>query len=467
MTAANIQERTRTRPAWLVVLLCWIVIVLDGYDLIVYGTTLPEILEEPWGMTATTAGVIASMGFVGMMIGAMGAGYIADRLGRRKAILLCTAVFTVFTVLTFLAPGPEVFGILRFLAGVGLGGLMPSANALSGEFVTEKNRSLSTTAMLSGIPIGGSLAALLGLWIIPTFGWQMMYLLAGVGLILLVVLWFVLPESPTWLREHGREAEAERVAVEWGVTTAYQAEAQASATAAKLGADARGTGLVGILRPPWLSATMIFALASLFCLFVWYGLGTWLPNIMNEDPHFSALMPNPLVFLLSLNIGAIVGSFLVAWLATRIGPVRGSVVTAILTVPSILFLLTTPESGAATMAALLIAGIGGHGTTCLVTTSVISHFPARLRGTALGFTAGFGRIGGIFAPYIAGALLDAGLGTSGNFLMFALGATACLVTVVAALLVLKPQRAVKITRTMGARIEEQAASSTDESVLNR
>jgi MFS transporter, AAHS family, benzoate transport protein len=465
MTAA-LPERARTKPAWLVVLLCWIVIVMDGYDLIVYGTTLPEILKEPWGMTATTAGVIASLGFVGMMIGAMGAGYIADRLGRRKAILLCTAIFTVFTVLTFFAPGPEVFGVLRFLAGIGLGGLMPSANALSGEFVADKNRSLSTTAMLSGIPIGGSLAALLGLWIIPTFGWQTMYLLAGVGLILLVILWFVLPESPTWLREHGREAEAEKVAAEWGVTHAYRAETQVAATARSDEAGPLRTGLGGILRPPWLTATTLFALASLFCLFVWYGLGTWLPNIMKQDPHFSALMPNPLVFLLSLNIGAVMGSFLVAWLATRIGPQLGSVVTAVLTVPAILFLLTTPDSGMATMVALLIAGIGGHGTTCLVTTSVISHFPSRLRGTALGFTAGFGRVGGIFAPYLAGALLDAGIGTNGNFLMFAIGATACLATVIAALVVLKPQRP-RVPPPSVTRSEKQDQTVEEEPALKR
>lgn len=435
MTSGTPPQVRATRPAWLVILLCWLVIVMDGYDLIVYGTTLPEVLEEPWGMTSTTGGVIASLGFVGMLIGALVAGNIADRLGRRNAILLCTAVFTAFTLCTAFANGPEVFGILRFLAGLGLGGLMPSTNALSGEFVTDRHRSLSTTAMLSGIPIGGTLAALLGLWLIPAFGWHSMYLVAGVGFALLIVLWFVLPESPTWLREHGRESEAEVVAARWGVEDVYRAEA----VKAPAGSQPQKTGLMALLQPPWITPALLFAFASLFCLFVWYGLGTWLPSIMSRDPHFSALMPNPLAFLLSLNLGAVLGSFLVAWIATKIGPQRGSIITAALMVPSILYLLTAPTSGMATMAALLIAGIGGQGTTCLVTTSVISYFPSNLRGTALGFTAGFGRIGGIFAPYIAGALLDAGIGTNGNFLMFALGAMVCLSIVVAAKFVLGSQ----------------------------
>lgn len=414
------------RPPWLVIFLCWCVVVLDGYDLIIYGTTLPQILNEDWGMSATNAGLIASFGFFGMMLGALGAGTIADALGRRKAILICSAVFTLITFLTAFAPNQEIFGVLRFLAGLGLGGLMPSTNALCGEFVSSKNRAVASTIMLSGIPLGGSAAAVLGLLMLPTTGWRSMYLLAGVGFILLIAIWFLLPESPTWLRAKGREEEAKQIAQRWGVIHTLEfkiSDVQTSDKVAKRGA---------VFRAPWLSPLLLFCIASMFTMFTWYGLGTWLPNIMNSDAHFKSLMPDPLVFLLSMNIGAVLGSFFTAWVATKIGPLRSSIITAIITVPALLFLITVPESGIATMVALLLAGVGGHGTTCLITAAIVGHFPPQLRGKALGLSASAGRIGGIAAPYIAGSMIDAGIGTSGNFLMFAIGAFLAVITLVVA-----------------------------------
>lgn len=112
--------------------LCWVIVVFDGYDLIVYGTVLPHLLREPgWGLTEASAGLLGSLAFAGMLIGAVLAGTFADLFGRRRTVLACTAWFSAFTALCALASGPEVFGAPRLLAGIGLGGLVPSANASS------------------------------------------------------------------------------------------------------------------------------------------------------------------------------------------------------------------------------------------------------------------------------------------------------------------------------------------------
>ena len=214
-------RRAGTRPAWLVIALCWLIVVFDGYDLIVYGTTIPSLLEEPgWNLTPASAGTIGSLAFAGMLVGALGAGNLADRLGRRRTILGSVAWFTLFTGLSGLAPNPETFGILRFIAGVGLGGLVPSANALTAEFVTPRLRSGVSTIMMSGVPIGGSIAALLAIPVIPNLGWQAMYLFAFSGVLLLVLAVALLPESPTWLRAHGRAEEAEVVEQQYGAAHA-------------------------------------------------------------------------------------------------------------------------------------------------------------------------------------------------------------------------------------------------------
>lgn len=446
-TLSSVRTTAQTKPAWLVIVLCWLIVVLDGYDLIVFGTTLPTILQEPWGMDATQAGFLGSLVFVGALFGALGAGDIADRLGRRNTILVSGFIFTLFTVLIYFAPNREVFGIFRFIAGFGLGGLVPSANAITAEFVSVKYRSFVSTIMMSGIPIGGSIAALLGLVMLPNPGWRMMYAVAALGFVILAIGWFVLPESPSWLSSKGRHDAARRVAEQWGVThTLDEVVASEDPTSTEAFASAespRPQGLAALFSKRWGLATTMFALASIFTLFTWYGLGTWLPKLMGSDAHYSTLMFNALLFLLSLNIGAVIGSFATAWAGVRFGPLPSGIAAAILAAIGLAFLLTYPDNALIANFALVLAGIGTHGTQCLVLAAIASHYPAALRGKALGFASGMGRIGAITAPILGGALVtsagaNVSQGTSSNFIMFAVGAALAAATLFITLVVSRP-----------------------------
>jgi AAHS family benzoate transporter-like MFS transporter len=399
------------RAASLVTALCWLIVVFDGYDLIVYGTVLPRLLDEPgWGLTKAGAGLLGSLAFAGMLIGAVLAGTVSDRLGRRTTILACTAWFSVFTALCAVAPNPETFGVLRLLAGLGLGGLVPSANALAAEYVGARNRSVVSTLMMSGVPIGGSLAALIGIFVLPRFGWQAMFLIALVALVVVIPLCLkLLPESPVWLRTQGRHDEADRLDRTFGLEPG----------------DATGPiqpvtrqPLRSLLRAPYTGATVLFALATLATLFAWYGLGTWLPQLMRESGFD---LGSSLTFLLALNLGAVGGSLVTAWGGTRIGPITTAILAATGAAVGLLILLTHPASIVA-FAALVVAGVGTHGTQCLIIAAVANHYPARLRGSALGFALGFGRIGAVLAPQVGGWLLAAGLGVNSNFLAFAIAA---------------------------------------------
>lgn len=404
---APVLPETARRSAALVIALCWLIVVFDGYDLIVYGTTIPSLLAEPgWGLTPGTAGTIGSLAFVGMLVGALTAGTLADRFGRRRTIIACVAWFTVFTGLCGFAASPEAFGVLRFLAGVGLGGLVPSANALTSEFVSPRRRSVISTVMMSGVPIGGSVAAVLGIGAIPHLGWQSMYLFAFSGVVLLALVVALLPESPGWLRAHGRVAEAVAVERRFGLPSVEHT------------GHHHRPGIRTILRPPFVGATVLFALASVATLLAWYGLGTWLPKLMAGDGRFD-LGSNPLTFLLALNLGAVAGSVVTAWAATRIGPLPSAVGAAATAAAGLAFLVTYPSSVTLVYAALILAGVGTHGTQCLIISAVATHYPAQLRGTSLGFALGAGRIGAVAAPQVGGWLLGAGLGVGSNFLLFA------------------------------------------------
>ncbi len=422
-------RRLSSRPAWLVTLLCWLIVVFDGYDLIVYGTTIPSLLKERgWGLTPASAGFIGSLAFAGMLVGALGAGYLADRLGRRRTILWCTLWFSVFTALCAVAPGPEAFGAFRFVAGLGLGGLVPSANALTSEFVSRRRRSAVSTIMMSGVPIGGSAAALVGLWLLPQHGWRSMYAVAVLAVVVLLPLCAVfLPESPTWLRTRGRVDEAIAVEARHGLVH----DAAESA-----GAGHHRPGFRSILTGQWLRPTVLFAVATVATLFAWYGLGTWLPKLMASDARFD--MGQPLHFLLALNLGAVLGSVVTAWAGMRFGPLKSAIWAAAAAAVGLAFLLTYPGDLLPVYGALILAGVGTHGTQCLIIAAVANHYPPALRGTSLGFALGVGRIGAVLAPQVGGWLLAANLGVGSNFLAFSIAAGLAALLLLVTLLATRP-----------------------------
>ncbi len=373
-----------TRAGLLTVLVCWLLVVFDGYDLIVYGTVQTTLIETTgWGLTKATAGTVGSVAFAGMLVGAILAGRLSDSLGRKRAVLGCAVVFSVFTIACAFAPNAPVFAILRFLAGVGLGGLVPSANALAAGVVPARWRAMVATLMMSGVPIGGSIAALTGIVIIPTWGWQGMFLVAVLPLIFLIPLGVkYLPD----LRSHHNPAE--------------------------------GTGFRAILRTPYLAVSVVFAAATMATLFAWYGLGTWLPGLMQQAGYN---LGSALTFALTLNLGAVVGSILTAWAGDRFGSLPTGVAAAAVAAAALLTIVAAPPVGVV-YAMLVLAGIGTHGTQCLIIAAVAGHYPDHLRGTALGWALGIGRIGAVAAPQVGGWMLAAGLGVNSNFIAFALAA---------------------------------------------
>jgi len=390
-------EQLSRKTSLAAVILCWTLVVFDGYDLIVYGTVQSTLINgTDWGLTKGTAGTIGSLAFLGMLIGAIFAGRLADALGRRRTILMCAVAFSLLSALCAFAPNAVVFGLLRLLAGIGLGGLVPSANALVAELVPDRWRSAIATLMMSGVPIGGTAAALAGIPLIPAFGWPIMFLIAGLALVVVVPLaWKYLPE-----------------------TSAPLALSTRAAGDRELGARTPGTGFGSLLRAPYLGASVLFALATLATLFAWYGLGTWLPNLMQLAGYN---LGSALTFALALNLGAVAGSVITAWAGGRFGPVPTAIGAAACAAAGLAVIMTGPGV-AVVYLMLVLAGIGTHGTQCLIIAAVASHFPRHLRGTALGWALGVGRIGAVAAPQLGGLLLAAGLGVNSNFIAFAAAA---------------------------------------------
>jgi AAHS family benzoate transporter-like MFS transporter len=401
------------RSALFVVLICFVTIVFDGYDLVVYGTTVPSILaEEAWGVTPAEAGAIGSYALIGMLIGTLVVGALTDVLGRRKIMLISITWFSVAMVLTALAPNAEVFGLLRFIAGLGLGGVVPTAISLTVEYSPKGRRQLNNALMYSGYSFGGIFAALAGLALLPETDFRVMYALGALPLVTVVpIAWRYLPESIAFLTAKGRHEEARALADRYGVVLDDVTVTPApSATSTD-----RLAGIRILFSRRYVAATLLFAAASFCGLLLVYGLNTWLPQIMREAGY---QLGSSLAFLLVLNAGAIIGAIGASRLADRIG--SKPVATAAFGAATVSILLLSVSLPTALLFLFVaVAGLGSVGTQILVNGYVATHYPDASRATALGWSLGMGRIGAILGPVLGGLVVGSSLGYEWNFYLFA------------------------------------------------
>lgn len=420
------EARTAPRRGLLVVAVCFATIVFDGYDLVVYGTTVPSILaDKAWAVTPAEAGAIGSYALVGMLIGTLVIGAVTDIIGHRKVLLLCVSWFSAAMILTYLAPNPEIFGVLRFIAGLGLGGVVPTAISLTVEYSEPRRRQFNNALMYSGYSVGGIAAAVLGVTLLPAHDFRLLYLLGALPLVVVLpVAWRYLPESVAFLLAHGRDAEARETAQRYGVDfDAAQAEAQRRRTAAA----GRWTNLRTLFARAYLPATLLFAAASFCGLLLVYGLNTWLPQIMRSAGY---QLGSSLAFLIVLNVGAVVGAIGASRLADRIG-VRPVVTGAFLAAAVSITLLALGQPTAVLFVLVAVAGLGSVGTQILVNGFVATYYPDDMRATALGWSLGVGRTGAITGPVLGGLVAASTLGYQWNFYLFAAVAVLGLVLIAA------------------------------------
>jgi AAHS family benzoate transporter-like MFS transporter len=394
MTAYTAAGARSTRAAIAAVGIGFGAIVFDGYDLIVYGSALPSLLAyEPWGLTPAQAGAIGSYALVGMFIGAIASGALTDLLGRRRLFIASLTWFSVMMLLVAVAPDPWSLGLFRFLAGLGFGGIPPTAIALVMEVAPAARRHAVNGLMLCGFPVGGVLAAVLALAFLESAGFRALFAVGALPLVTLVPLaiW-LLPESPGFVRP----------------------------------ARTSGGRAIGqLLRGRAAVATLLFVVAN-FCGFLLvFGLNTWLPQLMRAVGYD---LGSALMFLLVLNVGAVVGGLLGSALADRFGGRWIATTLFVMAVVS-LGLIAVPLPAVVVYLLVFVAGAATTGNQIVVYGYVAAYYPMVNRATAVGLSSGVGRLGAVAGPVLGGALLSAGVGLGGNVTLFAavavLGALAC------------------------------------------
>ncbi|SDH08398.1 MFS transporter, AAHS family, benzoate transport protein [Pseudomonas flavescens] len=404
---------------WRVLFWCALIIVFDGYDLVIYGVVLPVLMQE-WGLTPLQAGALGSYALFGMMFGALFFGSLSDRIGRRKVIACCVILFSLFTVLNGLARNPGEFAACRFIAGLGIGGVMPNVVALMNEYAPKRSRGLLVAIMFSGYSVGGMLSAGLGIVLIPAFGWSSVFFVAVLPLLLLPLAMRQLPESVSFLLGSGG-AEGRAGDLLHAVEPRYRPQPGDRFSIAS--GKVASVGVSQLFHGKRTLCTLMLWMAFFCCLLMVYALNSWLPKLMSTAGYG---LGSSLAFLLVLNLGAIIGAIAGGWLGDRFGLDR--VLVAFFAMAALAIALLGLKSPAAVLYLLVaLAGAGTIGTQILANACAVQFYPAQVRSTGLGWAMGIGRTGAIIGPLLGGALLAAQLPLALNFLVFAApGAVAAL-----------------------------------------
>jgi len=395
----------------LVLFWCVLILIIDGYDLAVVGAALPSIMKD-MGVDATSAGVMAGSALLGTMLGAIFLGTLADRIGRPRMIAACVALFSLFTAAAGLTQDPVSFSVVRFIAGLGIGGVLPIVTAQMGEFAPSNLRTRLVTLVFAGYSVGGILVALTAKQLIEGYGWQWVFYVAGLPVLLIPFILKTMPESLSFLVKKGDQRQLRAMA-------ARIAPEQVHATDAIYGGSPTDKVRAAPIRSLFeegrgLSTVMIW-IAFMTGLFMVYALNSWLTKLMAMAGYS---LGSALNFVIVFNVGAIVGAIGGGLLSDKFNIKH--VLIGFYAVGAVsLTALAYTKSTELLFLAVFIVGASTLGTQLLAYAYAGDFYSPATRSTGVGFASGVGRIGAIVAPVLIGWLVSLKLPMEQNFMAIA------------------------------------------------
>lgn len=383
---------TEVRNNWLVVAVCTIIMLAEGFDLLIYSNAIPSLMHDAaLDIDRAAAGNIGSMIFLGMLLGGISAGKVTQYFGLARIVTAGFIGFTLATSLIALAQAGWQIGLLRFIAGLGLGVVLPAGLSLARKHTLPQHGALVISIVMSGIPIGGMLAALSARAILPDFGWRPLFLAGGLLGVLLVV--FIAPYL-------ARVEQDDPQGSGWGDRQ-------------------EKTNWQAVFNPASRPLLVMGILATLADLLTWYGISTWLTQLMREFeiPFYGAVQ-----LMFTLNIGAVIGSLLASAIAIRLGTRSVAMASGLVACMALLLIASRTLDGWVFYVVIALLGMSAISAQNLVNSLVADAFPVQYRAAAIGLTLGVGRLGAVIAPALGGYILAADYGPSWVLIAFAVSA---------------------------------------------
>jgi len=398
----------------LVVTLCALINILDGFDALAIAYTAPPIAEE-WGLSPGTLGTVFSAGYLGMAIGALALGSLSDRIGRRMNILISMAVITVFMGLTATVGSVGMLIAYRFCTGLAIGSMLASITALAAEYAPDTKRNLIVSIVQGTYAVGATVGGLFAAVLIEDHGWRSVF---GVGAalngIMLVLLLAALPESLAFLlarRPAGGLAKVNAIVTRLGHPALSHWPALAET------APGATTGVRALFQGEMKRWSPLLWVATFSAMFASYFLLSWIPKII-VDAGLS--LDNAILVGIAVNTGALVG---IIWLGYR-SATRGlrPLITIFFVVAGILMIVFgSLDTGVAALMGIATAlGFFGMGGFIGLYAVAARLYPTGIRATGIGWAIGLGRVGAIAGPFAGGILIGLGLGQATYFAVLSL-----------------------------------------------
>jgi MFS transporter, AAHS family, 4-hydroxybenzoate transporter len=384
-----------------------LLIILDGADNQLLPNAIPAMMRE-WDLPRAAFADASAAAPVGMILGGLLGGIVGDRIGRRAALFASVISFAVLTLLIGFVASLGALTVVRFLAGLGLGGAMPNAAALAAEFVPGRHRPLAITLTIVCIPLGGFLAGAVAAQVVPAYGWRALFVGGGmISIAFAAALFRVTPESPRYLARHPSRWPELRLVL---ARIDHPVSEGVEFTETTIG-NGQATGTVRDLFAPGLRRdTLALVGAFTSCLLaIWMGF-LWIPAMLT-DPQVGFSPPDASYALSLFNFGGVGGAIGGALLIQRIGSRRALLGISALSVVSAAALAGMTLDAHEPVGAFVMFAVSGGLLNAVQATmyALAAHvFPTAIRGTGVGMTVAVGRIGNVLASYVGSWALSAG-----------------------------------------------------------
>ncbi|MGL5700640.1 MAG: MFS transporter [Kluyvera sp.] len=418
-TTTDIQAFINRHPfskyQWMILVLCFVTVAMDGFDTAIIGFIASDLVQE-WGVQKSDLGPVMSAALVGLAVGALTAGPMADRIGRKKVLVLSILVFGGFSLITAFATSLTQLTVLRFLTGLGLGAAMPNAATLMSEYAPERRRALLVNLMFVGFPIGSSLGGFISAWLIPHYGWQSVLILGGVmPLALAVMLIFLLPESARYLAVKNKSPQQiarilRRIAPLPENTQFVLQEAGQVKEQSALGV---------IFSPRYLVGTIMLCLTYFMGLLIFYLLTSWLPLLIRET---GATLSQASVITALFPLGGGIGVLVLGALMDKMNPNKVVAVGYLLTGVFVCLVGFSTHSLVLMGVMVFIAGTIMNGAQSSMPALAAGFYPTQGRATGVAWMLGLGRFGGILGAFSGAFLMQAELSFKTIFALLAIPA---------------------------------------------
>lgn len=381
--------------------MCIALLALDGFDVLSISFAAPGISSD-WGINRAALGIVLSMELVGMGVGSIILGSVADRYGRRPVILLCLAVMTVGMFFTARAQGMTDLLIHRFYTGLGIGGVLASVNAMTAEFANRRNRNMCVMLMAAGYPLGVTIGGSIASYLLIDNSWRAIFNFgAAVTALSLPLAWFLMPESVGFLSSRGGPGALERI----NHTLRRMGKQTVEALPAKV--EQAKVNLMELFSPSLLAITVVLTTAYFLHIMTLYFILKWIPKIVYDMGFEASLAGSVLVWA---NIGGLTGSVLLSLLSRRFA-VR-NMLFGVMGASCIMVVIFGMGYDSLQQLSLIAAAAGFFVNAGVVGLYALfaESFPTSVRASGTGFVIGVGRAGAALSPVVAGYLFFAGYG---------------------------------------------------------